>query len=220
MTFPRWSTARSTPKAWSPTARTSTRSLAVHRQLLPVRITEEELIVYGRRSRSSPGTRYCRARSRANGACTGAPAPGRLEAAGSPVGGTVRRVGRAGPSVPGGPAEGAASRQGPGAAGAGPVGDVRPSGPDRGAGAGRTVRGVPTRPWNASSRPRPVPEPSWRRWPKKNGGRYRPGWVRTWCLPRPTSVYQYLCESEPHDEEKPHTTSGDASSDRAAPAGP
>ena len=38
--------------------------------------------------------------------------------------------------------------------------------------------------------------------------------------PRPTSVYQYLCESEPHDEEKPHATSGDANSDRAAPAGP
>jgi hypothetical protein len=38
--------------------------------------------------------------------------------------------------------------------------------------------------------------------------------------PRPTSVSQYLCASEPHDEEQPHTTSGDASSDRAAPAGP
>jgi hypothetical protein len=38
--------------------------------------------------------------------------------------------------------------------------------------------------------------------------------------PRLTSSYQYLCESEPHDEEKPHTTSGDASSDGAAPAGP
>jgi transposase len=36
--------------------------------------------------------------------------------------------------------------------------------------------------------------------------------------PRPTSVYQYLCESEPHDAEKPHTASGDASSDGAAPA--
>jgi len=38
--------------------------------------------------------------------------------------------------------------------------------------------------------------------------------------PRLTSSYQYLCESEPHDEGKPHTTSGDASSDGAAPAGP
>src|SRR5271157_1679949 len=38
--------------------------------------------------------------------------------------------------------------------------------------------------------------------------------------PRLTSSYQYLCESEPQDEEKPHATSGDASSDGAAPAGP
>ena len=38
--------------------------------------------------------------------------------------------------------------------------------------------------------------------------------------PRPTSSYQYLCESEPNDEEKPHTTSGDASSDGAAPTDP
>ena len=36
--------------------------------------------------------------------------------------------------------------------------------------------------------------------------------------PRPTSGYQYLCESEPHDAEKPPTASGDASSDGAAPA--
>jgi transposase len=36
--------------------------------------------------------------------------------------------------------------------------------------------------------------------------------------PRPTSVYQYLCESEPHDEKNPPTASGDASSDGAAPA--
>jgi hypothetical protein len=36
--------------------------------------------------------------------------------------------------------------------------------------------------------------------------------------PRPTSVYQYLCELEPHDAEKPPTASGDASSDGAAPA--
>jgi hypothetical protein len=36
--------------------------------------------------------------------------------------------------------------------------------------------------------------------------------------PRPTSVYQYLCESEHHDAEKPPTASGDASSDGAAPA--
>ena len=38
--------------------------------------------------------------------------------------------------------------------------------------------------------------------------------------PRPTSGYQYLCESEPHDEEKPHTASGDAGCDGATPAGP
>src|SRR6202041_3002166 len=36
--------------------------------------------------------------------------------------------------------------------------------------------------------------------------------------PRPTSVYQYLCESEPHDAERPPTASGDASSDGTAPA--
>ncbi len=38
--------------------------------------------------------------------------------------------------------------------------------------------------------------------------------------PRPTSSYQYLCESEPEDEDKPHTTSGDASSDEAASTDP
>jgi transposase len=38
--------------------------------------------------------------------------------------------------------------------------------------------------------------------------------------PRPTSSYQYLCEPEPPDEEKPHTTSDDASADGAAPPGP
>ena len=36
--------------------------------------------------------------------------------------------------------------------------------------------------------------------------------------PRSTSVYQYLCESEPHDAEKPPTASDDASSDGTAPA--
>ena len=36
--------------------------------------------------------------------------------------------------------------------------------------------------------------------------------------PRPTSVYQYLCESEPHDAEKPPTAADDASSDGTAPA--
>jgi transposase len=36
--------------------------------------------------------------------------------------------------------------------------------------------------------------------------------------PRLTSSYQYLCEPEPHDAEKPPTASGDASSDGAAPA--
>jgi hypothetical protein len=35
--------------------------------------------------------------------------------------------------------------------------------------------------------------------------------------PRPTSVYQYLCESELHDAESPPTASGDASSDGATP---
>jgi transposase len=38
--------------------------------------------------------------------------------------------------------------------------------------------------------------------------------------PRLTSSYEYLCESEPHDEEKPQTTSDDASSDGAAPKDP
>ena len=36
--------------------------------------------------------------------------------------------------------------------------------------------------------------------------------------PRPTSVYQDLCESEPHDAEKPPTASDDAGSDGTAPA--
>jgi transposase len=36
--------------------------------------------------------------------------------------------------------------------------------------------------------------------------------------PRLTSSYQYLCESEPHDAENPPTASGDASSDGAPPA--
>jgi transposase len=36
--------------------------------------------------------------------------------------------------------------------------------------------------------------------------------------PRLTSSYQYLCESEPHDAEKPPTASGEAGCDGAAPA--
>ena len=38
--------------------------------------------------------------------------------------------------------------------------------------------------------------------------------------PRLTSSYEYLCESEPHDEEKSQTTPDDASSDGAAPKDP
>jgi transposase len=38
--------------------------------------------------------------------------------------------------------------------------------------------------------------------------------------PRLTSSYEYLCESEPHGEEKPQTTSDDVSSDGAAPKDP
>jgi transposase len=38
--------------------------------------------------------------------------------------------------------------------------------------------------------------------------------------PRPTSVYQYLCESEPPDDEDPHAAPGDAGCDGAAPANP
>jgi transposase len=38
--------------------------------------------------------------------------------------------------------------------------------------------------------------------------------------PRLTSSYEYLCESEPHDGEKPQTTSDDVSSDGAAPKDP
>jgi hypothetical protein len=46
-----------------------------------------------------------------------------------------------------------------------------------------------------------------------------PPWLgENLVTPRPTSIYQYLCESEPHDAEKPHTASGDTSSDGAAPA--
>ena len=84
--------------------------------MLPVRITEKELIVYGREVEEIAGTRSCRARSRDNGSCTehrpveDAPSGGPGE-----VGGTVRRAGRAGPSVPGGLAAGEALRQGPGA---------------------------------------------------------------------------------------------------------
>jgi transposase len=38
--------------------------------------------------------------------------------------------------------------------------------------------------------------------------------------PRPTSAYQYLCESEPHPHENPNTTQGDAGADGAAPQDP
>jgi transposase len=34
--------------------------------------------------------------------------------------------------------------------------------------------------------------------------------------PRPTSVYQYLCESEPHDHDTPETAKGDCGADQAA----
>ncbi len=51
--------------------------------------------------------------------------------------------------------------------------------------------------------------------------RQLPPWLgEDTVTPRLTSSYQYLCESEPHDEEKPHTTSGDASSGGAAPTDP
>ena len=35
--------------------------------------------------------------------------------------------------------------------------------------------------------------------------------------PRPTSVYQYLCESEPHDHDTPDTAEGVPGTDQAAP---
>jgi len=35
--------------------------------------------------------------------------------------------------------------------------------------------------------------------------------------PRPTSGYQYLCESEPHDHDTPDTTAGASGADQAAP---
>jgi transposase len=51
--------------------------------------------------------------------------------------------------------------------------------------------------------------------------RQLPPWLgEDTVTPRLTSSYQYLCESEPPDEEKPHTTSDDASSDGAAPTDP
>jgi hypothetical protein len=49
--------------------------------------------------------------------------------------------------------------------------------------------------------------------------RQLPPWLgEDTVTPRLTSSYQYLCESEPHDEEKPQDTSGDTSSDGVAPA--
>jgi hypothetical protein len=66
---------------------------------------------------------------------------------------------------------------------------------------------------SAQARPRTLLEA----WPKKNGGRY-PRLGEDLVSPRPTSVYQYLCESETHDAEKPPTASDDASSDGTAPA--
>ncbi len=110
--------------------------------MLPVRITEKELIVYGlqveeiARHSLLPGT------VRGQRVVHKEHRPAEDATAAHAVGGTVRRIGRAGPPVPGGLAEGAALRQGPGATGSGPVGDLRPIGPDRGAGAGRTVRRV------------------------------------------------------------------------------
>jgi transposase len=51
--------------------------------------------------------------------------------------------------------------------------------------------------------------------------RQLPPWLgEDMVFPRPTSSYQHLCESEPHDEAKPQNTSGDASSDGAAPKDP
>jgi hypothetical protein len=35
--------------------------------------------------------------------------------------------------------------------------------------------------------------------------------------PRPTSVYQYLCESEPHDHDTPEIAEGAPGADQAAP---
>ena len=111
--------------------------------MLPVRITEKELIVYGREVEEiARHVLLPRTVTGATGRAQRAPARRGCATTAGAVGGTVRRTGGAGLPIPGGFVPGSALRQGPGAAGAGPVGDLRPRGPDRGAGAGRAVRRV------------------------------------------------------------------------------
>ena len=96
--------------------------------VLPVRVTETEVIIYSSAGRGDrPASALAATRPRDNGACTKEHRPSRgCPAASGPVGGAVRGAGRDGPSVPGGPAADPALRQGPGATGAGAVGVLCP----------------------------------------------------------------------------------------------
>jgi transposase len=68
---------------------------------------------------------------------------------------------------------------------------------------------------SAQSRPRTVLEAL------ADEERQLPPWLgEDTVTPRLTSSYQYLCEPEPSDEEKPQTTSDDTSADGAAPKDP
>ena len=71
-------------------------------------------------------------------------------------------------------------------AGAGPAGDLRPGRPDRRTGAGRhgTAR-IPTRPWNASCRPRLSPRVFWKHWPRKSDVICHLGSMRSLSHPGP-----------------------------------
>ncbi len=112
-------------------------------QVLPLRITEEELIVYGPgleiiarhpllpRWRRRPAKRVARASP-----------PGRHPSARGPLAGTFRRVGTSRQPVPGRPIENPSHGQGPGNPRAGAAGNLPQARPDLGPGTSRAIRGL------------------------------------------------------------------------------
>ena len=189
--------------------------------MLPVRVTETELIVYSPRSRRSPGMRCCRARSAGNGVVHKEHRPvedarqrqAQLEERFAELGEPGRRF-----------LEGLLQAQRYGKDQAQRVlallGTYARA--DLIAALERAVRygayshAAVERILSAQARPRTILETL-----AEEERRQLPPWLgEDLVSPRPTSDYQYLCESEPHDAENPPTASGDASADGAAPADP
>ena len=112
-------------------------------QVLPLRITEEELIVYD--SDLAVLARHPllpRSTAGQHSELPAAPSPGRLEAAGSSSSRALRRIGTGGQPLPGGAVEKPSHGQGPGPAGTDALGNLPQGGPHERLGTGRTLRGL------------------------------------------------------------------------------